>query len=445
MPCTEISADWAAQRIKNLNLLLAVRAALFGSAGGEVVTTLIHRFHYPRHGPGMMWERCANTLAERGTPTRLDCELVGIAHRDGRVAEITVRDGGGGLERLAVEHLICSLPLGRAVELLDPPPPAEVLAAARGLRHRDFLTVVLIVDEPELFPDNWIYVHAPEVRVGRIQNFKNWSPEMVPDPARTALGLEYFVNRDEELWNRPDEELVALAAEEIARLGLAPAAKISDGTVVRVPYAYPVYDPGYEQRVEVVRRHLESLANLRMIGRNGQHRYNNQDHSMVTGIYAARDVAGIEHDVWDVNVDGEYHEAGAGEARGGDRLVPAAAADASLDELLVRAFRRFDPWAMGGAVGSAAALGLFLATALRLGQGGESEVPMLSLAGVYLLGYEVSWRGALLGLIEGGLLGFGLGAAIAGVSNGLVGLVERSLRRELEAEDAIDPLHGAVP
>ena len=446
MPCSEISADWAAQRIKNLNLFRAIRAALFGSAGGDIVTTLINRFHYPRHGPGMMWERCAERLAALGSPVRLGHELARIAHRDGRVVSIDLRHADGRQEELAVDHLICSIPLARAIELLDPPAPAPVLAAARALRHRDFLTVVLVVDEPELFPDNWIYVHAPEVRVGRIQNFKNWSPEMVPDPAQTALGLEYFVNRDEELWQRPDAELVALGTAEIDRLGLAPAARVVDGAVVRVPSAYPVYDPGYRQRLAIVRDHLRSLPNFEMIGRNGQHRYNNQDHSMLTGIHAARNAvapAGERSDVWAVNVDGEYHEEAS--ARGGDRLVPGAADDASLEELLAAAFRRFDPWAMGTAVGATAALLLLLGTLALLARGGEGEAPMLSLLGIYLVGYEVSWRGLLLGVVEGGAFGGALGSALAHAINALVGLAERALRRELEAERTIDALHGATP
>jgi protoporphyrinogen oxidase len=443
MKCSEISADWAAQRIKNLNLARAVRAALFGGAGGEIVTTLINRFHYPRHGPGMMWRRCAERLAAVGSPTLLGREVVRIEHRDGRVTAIELRGPGGEAERREVDHLIASLPLGVAVERLDPPAPPEVRAAARGLRHRDFLTVVLVVDEPELFPDNWIYVHAPEVRVGRIQNFKNWSPEMVPDPARTALGLEYFVDRDEELWSRPDAELVALGTVEIDRLGLARAASVVGGTVVRVPCAYPVYDEGYRERIRVVREHLASFANLEMVGRNGQHRYNNQDHSMLTGIHAARNVAlGERNDVWSVNVGDEYHE----EAReSGDRQVPALRPEATLDELVTAAFRRFDPWAMAGAVGATTALAILLPTLVQIARGDGPAAPMLSLLGVYLVGYEVSWRGLVFGLLEAGALGFGLGAAIAGASNALVGLAERALRRELEAEERIDPLHGAVP
>jgi hypothetical protein len=281
--------------------------------------------------------------------------------------------------------------------------------------------------------------------VGRIQNFKNWSPDMVPDPARTALGLEYFVDRGDELWESPDEELVALARREIGELGLAPAERVADGTVVRVPNAYPVYDEGYGDRLGTVRAHLAGLTNLQMVGRNGQHRYNNQDHSMLTGIYAARNALGDALEIWDVNVEDEYHEeASMASAAQGDRQVPALAPDATLEELLQRTFRRLDVLALGVAVGAAGAMALFLATAWSLASG-AADVRPLSLLGIYLLGYEVSWRGALLGLFEGGALGFLLGVAVASTANLLVRLAEDALRRELDAERAIGPLHGAAP
>jgi len=441
MKCSEISADWAAQRIQNLDLGRAVLAALFGGATAGSVKSLIHRFHYPRLGPGMMWERCAEALAGRGTPTRLESELVRISHRDGRVRSISTRNSSGLEEEREVEHLLCSIPLGRTALLLDPPAPEEVRQAARGLRHRDFLTVMLVVDAAELFPDNWIYVHEPDVRVGRIQNFKNWSPDMVPDASKTALGLEYFVNRGDELWSLDDGELVALATRELARLGLDAGRPVVDGAVVRVPNAYPVYDDGYRDRIATVRGHLEGLENLTMIGRNGQHRYNNQDHSMLTGIFAARTIAGQPQPVWDVNADDAYHE----EARASaDRLVPQVAPDATLEEMFAAYFARFDAWALGAAVGGFSGLTLFLVTASMLVfYGGEPEgTASLSLLSIYIVGYEISWPGALLGLVGGCILGFLLGFAIATCINLLMTWTERSLLDALEEEHEVEPVQG---
>jgi len=442
LPCSEISADWAAQRIRNLNLLRAVRQALLGGTGDAVVTTLINRFHYPRLGPGMLWESCAAQLKARGTPTRLGEELVAVEHRGGRVVAITLAHDDGSRERRDVDQLIASLPIGALIGMLDPPPPAEVLAAARGLKHRDFLTVVLIVDVAELFPDNWIYIHSPEVRVGRIQNFKNWSPEMVPDPSRTALGLEYFANRGEPLWRTPDAELVALATGELERLGFATSAQVVDGTVVRVPNAYPVYDDGYRERLATLRDYLAGLTNLQMVGRNGQHRYNNQDHSMLTGIFAARNVVAPQHDVWDVNVEGEYHEES---ASAGGRAAPQPVVEPTFANLVARAFARYDAVALGLAAGATSAASLGLATAVSLLRQGEARGPTLSLLGVYLFGYDVTWPGVLVGLFEAGILGFAVGAMIGGAMNLVIGAVETSFRREIESEAAIDPMHGATP
>lgn len=188
--------------------------------------------------------------------------------------------------------------------------PAGVLAAARALRYRDFLTVALIVDRRDLFPDNWIYVHGPGVRVGRIQNFKNWSADMVPDPAKTCLGMEYFCFQGDALWQMPDAELLALARRELAALGLARAGEIEDGAVARMPKAYPIYDAAHEAALGTIRAFLAAnLPNLQLIGRNGMHRYNNQDHSMLTAMLAVRNIVhGEAHDLWGVNTDADYHE-----------------------------------------------------------------------------------------------------------------------------------------
>jgi protoporphyrinogen oxidase len=440
VPCSEIGADWAAQRIKNLDLKTAVLHALAsGRRDGAVVTTLIDRFHYPRLGPGMMWERMRDRLARRGVDTVLETEVVRLRNAGGRIHAVTVRDRAGERD-LEVEAVISSMPLGRLVRTLDPEPPPAVLAAADRLRHRDFLTVVLIVAQDEVFPDNWIYVHSPDVRVGRIQNFKNWSPEMVPDPSTTALGLEYFVHEGDDLWSERNETLLERGTREMERLGLVRAGDVRGGTVVRMPKAYPLYDPDYAAAVATIRSHLAGIPNLHTIGRNGQHRYNNQDHSMVTGLLAARVVAGEEHDVWDVNVDSEYHEAGTPAGGRGERATPEAARRPSLEELLGRAFARYDPVALGTAVGGVLGSGLFLLTAVTLLRDRAAGVP-LSLLGHYLYGYEATWTGALIGIAEGLAFGFVWGYALAALINRMVGWQETVLERELEAL-SLDPLEG---
>ena len=220
----------------------------------------------------------------------------------------TVRHGGAE-ERVEGRDFINSMPLPHLIERLDPPPPPEVRRAAAGLAYRDFLIVALVLDRPHLFPDNWIYVHSPEVRVGRIQNFKNWSPAMVPDARRTCIGMEYFCNRGEALWQEPDEALVQMAAAELAHIGLADAGCVRDGAVIRQPMAYPVYDAHYREHLAVIRRYLEGFENLQTVGRAGMHRYNNQDHSMLTAMLAVRNLFGEAHDLWAVNVERSYHEA----------------------------------------------------------------------------------------------------------------------------------------
>ena len=266
--------------------------------------SLIEEFHYPRLGPGQMWEAMAAEIVGAGGELRLGARVERIELAAGRVR--AVHAGG---ERIEVEHAISSLPLRDVVAIADPPPPPEVLSAARGLRYRDFLTVALVVRGEDLFPDNWVYIHDPDVRVGRIQNFRAWSEAMVPDPACTCVGLEYFCFEGDALWSASDAELVAQATRELAQIGLAPCERVEAGYVVRVPKAYPIYDEHYEERVRTVRGWLEGIENLQQIGRNGLHRYNNSDHSMLTALRAVENARhGSAHDLWAVNSDGEYHE-----------------------------------------------------------------------------------------------------------------------------------------
>lgn len=320
MPCSEISADWAAQRIRALSLARAIRHALAGPRRrGAIIKTLIDQFHYPRLGPGQMWEHLANDLCHRGVRVDMGAEVVAIRHANGLAQEVVAR-WRGTETTFRADHVVSSMPLGAVVRALDPPAPPAILAAAGALRHRDFMTIALILNDPDVFPDNWIYVHDAGVNVARVQNFKNWSPDMVPDPSKTCLGLEYFCSQGDELWTSSDDALADLGCEELARIGLINSASVIDATVVRVPRAYPVYDHDYAKHVATIRSYLAgSVVNLQPCGRNGMHRYNNQDHAMMTGLIAARNVAGESWDQWLVNDDAEYLEQ-VGE-RGGGRLV----------------------------------------------------------------------------------------------------------------------------
>jgi len=307
IPCTEISAEWAAQRIKGLDAISLIKNMLFGNSKekSKVVKTLIDSFHYPRLGPGMMWEKCVERIEALNSRICFRSHVDRIVWEPGRVLAIEA-DG----RRYEGSHFISTMPIQQLIRALDPAPPAEVLRAASAFRYRDFLTVALVVKQRDMFPDNWIYIHEPGVKVGRIQNFKNWSPEMVPDPETTCLGLEYFCFEGDGLWASSDAELCSLATNELAQLGIASADQVTDGTVVRERKAYPIYDENHQRGLKVLRDFLPTLPNLQLVGRNGMHRYNNQDHSMLTGLLAARNILGAHYDLWKVNVDSEYHEAG---------------------------------------------------------------------------------------------------------------------------------------
>jgi protoporphyrinogen oxidase len=334
MACDEISADWAAQRIKGLDLGVAVMNALKRAilprrapkAGGPVVKSLIESFQYPRRGPGMMWEAAARKIQKRGAKVLKGRELQQLSYDHARkLWSIEVSLGSGGTESYTANHVISSAPVRELVAKITPTPIS--LLHARALRYRDFLTVALMVRKGDLFPDNWIYIHDPSVKVGRVQNFRSWSPEMVPE-GMSCLGLEYFCFEGDGLWNAPDDELVALAKQEIAKIGLIAESDVMDACVVRQPKAYPVYDEDYRDNVAIVRRDLEGLyPTLHMVGRNGMHKYNNQDHAMMTAMLTAKNIlAGARvYDIWNVNEDAEYHEAGgsgANQALGSERLVP---------------------------------------------------------------------------------------------------------------------------
>jgi protoporphyrinogen oxidase len=310
IPCSEITAEWAAQRIKGLSLLSAIKNAIIqrqSSDKSKVIKTLIDAFDYPKKGPGMMWEAVLALVRDAGCVVAMKSPVQRIRWETGRVKSVQIDSEGTAKEVLGT-HFLSTLPIRELIQKLEPAPPASVLAAAGRLSYRDFITVAVIVNKADLFPDNWIYIHDPRVKVGRIQNFKNWSPEMVPDAGKTCLGLEYFCFEGDGLWTMSDEQLVELAGQELVTMGLARAQDIEDGTVVRMPKAYPVYDSTYGEALVVVREFLQPLRNLQLIGRNGMHKYNNQDHSMLTAMLAVKNILGGNHNLWDVNVEEEYHE-----------------------------------------------------------------------------------------------------------------------------------------
>ncbi len=309
VPCTEIRAEWAAQRIKGLSLTSAVINAVF-KPKKQGIKTLIERFEYPRLGPGQMWERFAERVQESGIEVRMNTEVERILWDEGRISGAVVRPLGKEPYTIEATDFISSMPIKELIAKMDPPPPEQVRQAAEGLRYRDFLTVALVIDEENLFEDNWIYIHSPDVRLGRIQNFKNWSPEMVPDPSKTCLGLEYFVFEGDDLWTMSDDALIKLGEEELLKLGLIRPGTVERGWVVRMPKAYPMYDSEYQDRIDTLREFIDSVEGLHPVGRNGMHKYNNQDHSMLTALLTVRNIAGASYDVWAVNVEQEYHEEG---------------------------------------------------------------------------------------------------------------------------------------
>jgi protoporphyrinogen oxidase len=305
LSCTEIRAEWAAQRIKTLTLWGALREALFPTAARP--RTLAESFDYPERGPGMLWERMAVLVTDAGSPVLLRREVVRVRHAGGRARAVTTRSPDGEEEHSGTDFIV-SMPLSELVLALDPPAPPAAQEHARALRYRDFITVAVMVRREGVFPDNWLYIHTPDVNVARIQNYKNWSPAMVPAPGVTCLGLEFFCNEGDPFWSRPDAAIAEIARGEVEALGLARREEIFDAAVVRQRKAYPVYDAAYREHVDALRACLSGFENLQMVGRNGLHKYDNQDHAMLTALLAARNVLGESHDVWSVNTEDEYLE-----------------------------------------------------------------------------------------------------------------------------------------
>ncbi|MDM8550928.1 NAD(P)/FAD-dependent oxidoreductase [Desulfobacterales bacterium HSG2] len=383
IPCDQIRADWAAQRIRGLSLTSAVYNALFGV---KKAATLIDEFDYPSKGPGMMWRRFQEAVEEGEGRVLLNSEVIRLKHENGRIISVTYAEDGKTAE-MPVEHLISSTAITTLIRMLEPKAPEEVLEAARNLTYRAFIIAVLIIDKKDLFPDQWIYIHSPNARVGRIQNFKNWSAAMVPDPDKTSVGMEYFCNEGDELWTMSEDELTDIASGELAELGLAEKEDVIDKVVLRQPKAYPVYDHDYSKHLGIIREYLETFENLQTIGRNGMHRYNNQDHSMLTGLMAAQNLSGEDHNLWTVNEEEEYLEEDKTKAKLRE-LIP--------EKDLIRAFSRMDKLGFATAIGLVSGLLFFLATIWLVIRGTIPGIPDLAFLADYFPGYTLTVDGAFI-------------------------------------------------
>jgi protoporphyrinogen oxidase len=418
IPCHQIGADWAVQRIKGLSMITALSNALLGLQNAR---SLNNEFFYPLKGPGMMWQRFVETIEAGGGQVCFHSEAVRIGQENGRVTSVTYAHRGERVEK-PVEHLISSMPITKLITLLDPKVPDEVVEAGRLLSYRSFIIVGLILNKRDLFPDQWIYIHSPSVKVGRIQNFKNWSPAMIPDPNKTSVGMEYFCTQNDEIWSLSDTELTVLASRELSELGLAATEDVIDSYVIRQPNAYPVYNNNYSSHLKVIREYLETIDNLQTVGRSGMHRYNNMDHSMQTGKLAAQNILGTNHNLWEVNEDQEYLEE---DAKNGvfERI---------REKIIARTFARMDKLAFASAVGSVAGLLFFVATIWSIIKGGDVLASNLRLLGQYFLGYTVSVQGAFIAFAYASLWGFLLGWLFAYLRNFFLAYYIYRIRKSTE-------------
>lgn len=327
VPCDRISAEWGAQRIKGLSIVEALRHALrqrFGGSAGEQMTktSLIERFLYPRLGPGQLWQEVARQVIAGGGEIRFGQQVAGLRHEGGRVVSVIATDAAGHVTEVAGDHVISTMPVKDLVAGMQPPAPADVGEVAAALPYRDFITVGLLVSRmrtnsqarsvraDNMPPDNWIYVQERDVRIGRLQVFNNWSPDLVADEGTIWLGLEYFCQEGDDLWRLDDRAMMEFAAGELEKIGMIDHADVLDGTVIRVPKTYPAYFGAYEEFPRV-RAWLDDIENLYLVGRNGMHRYNNQDHSMLTAKLAVEAILDGKVDkaaIWAVNIDDDYHE-----------------------------------------------------------------------------------------------------------------------------------------
>ena len=454
MPCSEISAEWAAQRIKGLSLVTALKNALVKPKQGNkstVIKTLIDSFDYPRLGPGMMWEKVCQLVEDANNEVYLNSTVEKIFRKGNRISGVEVADGA---HRKLVEgsDFISTIPIRELVKKIEPAVPKKVLQSANKLKYRDFLTVALIINKKNVFPDNWIYIHEPRVKVGRIQNFKNWSPEMVPDSNKTCLGLEYFCFEGDGLWIMPDSDLIDLAREEIEVLGLIEALHVEDGAVVRMPKAYPIYDSTYQEALKEIRHFFSSIENIQLVGRNGMHKYNNQDHSMLTAMLAVKNIFGASYDLWKVNAEQAYHEETVNRKgkEGRDEYAHLASSQPRIPtivarhpqqasgkfsseyQVVFRAFSRMDKLGFATAVGLVCSLVIFGMTLWLMIQNNPNATLIAQLLQQYFWGYTLTLTGAFIGMTYGAFWGFIWGWLFAYLRNFIIGLYVFFIKKKTE-------------
>lgn len=307
LPCTELQAEWVAQRIKGLSLTSAIKNAVFPDRGNKI-KTLISKFNYPRYGPGMMYEKIAENIKKIGGKIIMEEEIVKINHNNFRIVSVITKDKNNNKKEYRSDYFLSSMPITELIKRISPSVPQDILKAAHDLRYRSLLTINVILNSPSPFPDTWIYIHASEVKMGRIQNFYNWSPYMLENKNKTALGLEYFCTEGDTFWKTSDKELIKIGIEELEKIELGKKLDFLDGFVARTPKAYPVYDMAYLDNINLIKDYLKKFINIQPIGCYGMFKYNNMDHSILTGLYAAENILGGKHDIWNVNVDQEYYE-----------------------------------------------------------------------------------------------------------------------------------------
>jgi len=434
IPCNEISADWAAQRIKGLSLLSALKNALLKKQSTDkqtVVKTLIDSFKYPKLGPGMMWEKIASIVESNGSEIHLDSGVSKVNWDKDKIISIEINHNGTN-KIVDGEHFISSMPIRELIQRMDPPVKSEILEAATNLNYRDFITVAIVVNKEKIFPDNWIYIHDPNVKVGRIQNFKNWSPSMVPDNSYTCLGLEYFCFEGDGFWNKSEDELVELAKHELEYLGFIVKDEAIKGYVVKMPKAYPVYDPEYKKNLNIIKNFLSNIHNIQLVGRNGMHKYNNQDHSMLTSMFAVKNILGSNYDLWQINADENYHEeiteteasqSQLSITKSTQPLVPSTVVNNNkLDEIIIKAFAPLDKFSLALSIGITASILIFCATLWLILIEPSTKWPALILLNQYFIGYSISFKGIFIGAIYCFFWGFIFGWLVGYLRNMIMGL-----------------------